>query len=143
MAFEVSVFLENKIAHLERITNILKSEQINIRSLNLLNMMHGWGILNLLVDKPDRAYQVLADLGNSVTLHEVIALEMKDESGALDELLVKVSKAGIHIKNAYTRLIAENGMAIIVLDVPDVLEAQRLLAQNNIPVLDDKIVYGI
>lgn len=143
MAFEVSVFLENRIAHLERITNILKSEQINIRSLILLNMMHGWGMLNLLTDQPQKAYKVLADNGNSVTLHEVIALEMKDESGALDDLLVRVSKAGIHINNAYTRIIAENGMALIILDVPDVIEAQKLLAQCNIPVLDDKIVYGI
>jgi hypothetical protein len=143
MAFEISVFLENKIAHFEGITNILKSEKINIRSLTLSNILHGWGILNLLVDQPEKAYKALAATGNSVVLREVIALEMKDETGGLDELLVRIARVGIHIENAYSRLISETGMAILVLDVPDVLEAKKRLEQNGIPILDDAMVYGI
>ncbi len=142
MAYEISVFLENKIAHFEKITRVLKSEQINIRSLNLTNILHGWGVLNLLVDQPEKAYQALADQGNSVALREVIALEMKDEAGGLDELLVKIARVGIHIENAYSRLISQTNMAILILDVPDVLEARKLLEQNGIPILDDQTVYG-
>jgi hypothetical protein len=142
MAFEVSVFLENKIAHFEGITNVLKSAKINIRSLTLSNIAHGWGVLNLLVDQPEKAYQLLSDKGNSVVMREVIALEMKDEAGGLDELLVKIARVGIHIENAYSRLIAETGMAILVLDVPDVLEARKRLEQNGISILNDEAVYG-
>ena len=142
MAFEVSIFLENKIAHFEGITNILKNENINIRSLTLNNIYHGWGALNLLVDKPEKAYQILSEKGNSVALREVIALEMLDETGGLDDLLLKISRAGIHIENAYSRLISENKMAILLLEVPDVLEAVRRLEVNGIRILDDKIVYG-
>ena len=142
MAYEISVFLENKIAHFEGITNILKKEKINIRSLTLSNILHGWGVLNLLVDKPEKAYQALSEKGNSVALREVIALEMKDEAGGLDELLVQIARVGIHIENAYTRLISQTNMAILVLDVPDVLEAKKLLEQNGIPILDDQKVYG-
>ena len=142
MAYEISVFLENKIAHFEKITGVLKSEKINIRSLNLTNILHGWGVLNLLVDQPEKAYQALADQGNSVALREIIALEMKDEAGGLDELLVKIARVGIHIENAYSRLISQTNMAILILDVPDVLEAMKLLEQNGIPILDDQTVYG-
>jgi len=142
MAYEVSVFLENKIAHFEKITNVLKSEKINIRSLNLTNILHGWGVLNLLVDQPEKAYQALSEKGNSVALREVIALEMKDEAGGLDELLVRIARVGIHIENAYSRLISQTNMAILILDVPDVLEATKLLEQNGIPILDDQTVYG-
>lgn len=142
MAFEVSIFLENKIAHFERITNILKNENINIRSLSLNNIYHGWGALNLLVDQPEKAYRILSEKGNSVALREVIALEMLDETGGLDDLLIKISRAGIHIENAYSRLISENKMAILLLEVPDVLEAVRRLEVNGIRILDDRIVYG-
>jgi hypothetical protein len=142
MAFEVSVFLENKISHFEGITGILKKEEINIRSMTLNNILHGWGVLNLLVDQPEKAYQVLSDKGNSVALREIIALEMKDEAGGLDELLVKISRAGIHIENAYSRLISENKMAILILEVADILEAVRRLEINGVHVLDDKTVYG-
>lgn len=142
MAFEVSVFLENKISHFEKITNLLKKEEINIRTLTLNNMTHGWGVLNLLVDQPEKAYKILSDKGNSVTIHEVIALEMKDETGGLAELLVKISRSGIHIDSAYTRLITENNMAILLLEVQDILEATRRLEINHVRILDDKTVYG-
>ena len=142
MAFEISVFLENKISHFEEITRNLKNEKINIRSLMLNNIYHGWGVLNLLVDQPEKAYKVLTEVGNSVVMREFIALEMKDESGGLDELLVKISRAGIHIESAYSRVISENKMAILLLEVPDVLEATRKLAQAGIPVLGNNIVYG-
>ena len=142
MAFEISVFLENKITHFEKITSLLKKEEINIRTLTLNNMAHGWGVLNLLVDQPEKAYKVLSDNGNAVTMHEVIALEMKDETGGLDEILMKISRSGIHIESAYTRLIAENNLAILLLEVPDVLEAIRRLEINHVNILDDKTVYG-
>lgn len=142
MVFEISVFLENKITHFEEITRMLKSQNINIRSMTLNSMSHGWGVLNLLVDQPENAYQVLSGKGNSVSLHEVIALEMKDEAGGLDELLMKISRAGIHIENAYSRLITENKMAILILDVPDVLEARQKLENCGVRVLDDQTVYG-
>ncbi len=142
MAFEVSVFLENKIAHLEGITGILKKENVNIRSVTLNSILHGWGVLNLLVDKPEKAYQLLSEKGNSVVLREVIALEMKDQAGGLDELLLKISRAGIHIENANSRLITENKMAVLLLDVPDVMDAVIRLKSSGVHVLDDKTVYG-
>lgn len=142
MAFQISVFLENKINHFEEITGRLKTENINIRSLMLNNIYHGWGVLNLLVDQPEKAYKVLSEAGNSVTMREVIALEMKDEAGGLDELLVKISRAGIHIESAYSRLISEDKMAVLLLEVPDVIEAVNRLKANNIAPLDEKVVYG-
>lgn len=142
MAYELSVFLKNKITHFEKITALLNASSINIRSLTLTSMPHGWGVLNLLVDQPEKAYQILTDKGHSATLQELIAMEMKDEAGGLDELLVKVARAGIHIENAYTRLIQESKMAILLLETPDVLEARRRLEINHVVLLEDKVVYG-
>jgi hypothetical protein len=142
MAFEISVFLKNKITHFEEITKYLKQESINIRSLTLNNINQGWGVLNLLVDQPEKAYQLLTDSGNSVVMREVIALEMKDEAGGLDELLIKLSRAGIHIESAYSRLITDSKTAILLLEVPDVLEATQRLKRNDIKIIDDLLVYG-
>lgn len=142
MAYELSVFLENKITHFEKITALLKASSINIRSLNLASMPHGWGVLHLLVDRPEKAYEVLSSNGHAATLQEVIALEMKDETGALDDLLTKVVRAGIHIENAHSRLISENKMAVLLLEVSDMLEALRRLEINHVKILDDDVVYG-
>lgn len=142
MAFEISVFLENKIGHFEKVTKSLKQAEINIRSLNLSNIGHGWAMLNLLVDNPEMGYNVLCQSGNSVALREVIALEMKDEAGGLDALLIQLSRAGIHLESAYSRLITNNKTAILLIEVPDVLEATKLLQLNNIKIISDQLVYG-
>jgi hypothetical protein len=142
MAFEISVFLKNKITHFEEITNTLKQADINIRSLMLSNINHGWGMLNLLVDQPEKAYELLTGAGNSVVMREVIALEMKDEAGGLDELLVRLSRAGIHIDSAYSRLVGDQKTAVLLIEVPDVIEAQQQLRKNNIGILADAVVYG-
>jgi hypothetical protein len=142
MAYEVSVFLENKIGHFEKITGVLRDADINIRSLNLSNIAHGWGVLNLLVDQPENAYKLLSEKGHSVALREVIALEMKDEAGGLDELLLKIAKVGIHFDNAYSRLISEKKIAILILEVSDVIDAQNRCLKNGIRILNNDLVYG-
>ncbi|MFW6277518.1 MAG: hypothetical protein ACOC1J_02515, partial [Prolixibacteraceae bacterium] len=58
------------------------------------------------------------------------------------ELLMQIARVGIHIENAYTRLISEKSMAILLLDVPDVLETREKLKANGIEMLKDEIVYG-
>jgi hypothetical protein len=142
MAHEISVFLENKVGHFEQITRILRDQSINIRSLTLNNILHGWGVLNLLVDRPEVAYMKLTEAGHSVVLREVIALEMKDKAGGLDELLVELSKTGIHFENASTRILSSKQMAILILEVPDLLEARERLEKNGIPILSDAVVYN-
>lgn len=142
MAFEISVFLKNKITHFEEITRTLKKAEINIRSLMLSNINHGWGMLNLLVDQPEKAYELLTGAGNSVVMREVIALEMKDEAGGLDELLIRLSRAGIHIDSAYSRLVGDKKTAVLLIEVPDVIEARQQLTKNNIEILPDAVVYG-
>ena len=142
MAFEISVFLKNRITHFEEITNALKNEDINISSMTLINIYQGWGVVKLLVNEPEKAYQILTDRGDSVSLREIIALEMKDAAGGLDELLVKIARAGIHMESAYSRLLSGNKMAVLILEVPDVLEAKKRLEKTGVAILDDKTVYG-
>ena len=142
MAYEVSIFLENKIGHFERITRILKENKINIRSMSVNDTANGWGILNLLVNKPQKAYDALAMNGVSVALKEVIAIEMKDEAGGLDDLLLKVAKAKVNFNNAYGRIIEETKSAILILDVPDIANSEKKLTEHGIDILDDEKVYG-
>jgi hypothetical protein len=142
MAYEISVFLENKIGHFENVAGILREEGVNIRSLTLNTIAHGWGVVHLLVDQPEKAYGLLTAKGHSVVMREVIALEMRDEAGGLDELLVKLAKAGIHFENAYTRLLSDKQLAILILEVSDIPEAKERLMKTGIPILEDAVVYG-
>jgi len=142
MAYEISIFLENKIGHFKRVTTVLKENKINIRSIFINDTANGWGILNLLVDQPEKAYEVLSEKSISVALRKVIALEMKDETGGLDDLLLQVAQAGVNFNNAAGRIIEATSKAILILDVPDYEETIEKLEKQGLKILDDSTVYG-
>ena len=131
MAYEVSIFLENKIGHFERITKVLKEAQINIRSMAINDTANGWGILNLIVNDPIKAKDALSEKGVSVALRKVIALEMRDESGGLDDLLMEVAKAEVNFDNAVGRVITEKQKAILILNVDDYAESIKKLEKTR------------
>ncbi len=141
MAYQISIFLENKIGHFERITAILKEGKINIRSMTINDTANGWGILNLLVNNPEKAYESLSEKGISVALRKIIALEMKDESGGLDDLLMQVAKAGVSFNNAYGKTIESAKNAVLILDVPDFEDSVKKIQEAGIQILDDNKVY--
>nr|WP_319509736.1 hypothetical protein [uncultured Draconibacterium sp.] len=142
MAYEVSIFLENKIGHFERITKVLKEAQINIRSMAINDTANGWGILNLIVNDPIKAKDALSEKGVSVALRKVIALEMRDEAGGLDDLLMEVAKAEVNFDNAIGRVITEKQKAILILNVDDYAESIKKLEKQGVQIIDDQTVYG-
>lgn len=143
MAYQVSVFLENKIGHLERVTAVLKAAQINIRTMNLNHTANGWGILNLVVSDPKTAQQSLVDNGLSAALREIVVIEMIDQPGGLDDLLREIVKAEVNFTNAYGRSAHGSENAYFVIDTDDVSDARQKLQQAGMNVMSDESIYGI
>ena len=142
MAFQVSIFLENKPGHFERVTRVLKTNKINIRSMTLTHTVSGWGILNLLVDQPEKANEALIENGLSSTLRKVLAFGMNDHPGGLDEILLKLARAGVNFLNAYGRVLEESKQALLIVDVDNYETALEQVAKINLIPLSDKLVYG-
>lgn len=142
MTYQVSIFLENKLGHLEKVTAILSEAGINIRSIHLNHTASGWGILNLVVSNPERALQRLDDAGVTAALREVVVVRMADKPGGLDELLKNVVKAGVNFTNAYGRAANGGDSAFFVIDVQDIPDARAKLANVGLEILEDRQVYG-
>jgi hypothetical protein len=143
MTFQVSIFLENKLGHLERVTAVLREAEINIRSIHLNHTAHGWGILNVVVSKPELACQRLNENGMSAALREIVVLKMADRPGGLDELLKALVAAGVNFTNAYGRVVNEGGSAFFMIDVQDIPEARTKIEQVGLEVIADTSVYGV
>ena len=143
MTYQVSIFLENKLGHLERVTAVLKDAAINIRSLHLNHTANGWGILNLVVSNPELAYQLLNDKGMSAALREIVVVKMNDQPGGLDSLLKDIVKAGVNFTNAYGRVVKDGDSAFFVIDVQDIADARMKLEQVGLEIMADRFVYGI
>jgi len=143
MTYQVSIFLENKLGHLEKVTAVLKQAAINIRSLHLNHTANGWGILNLVVSNPELAYQLLNESGMSAALREIVVVKMTDQPGGLDGLLKDIVKAGVNFTNAYGRVVTDGDSAYFVIDIQDIPDARLKLAKVGLEIITDQHVYGI
>ena len=142
MTYQVSIFLENKLGRLEKVTSILGEACINIRSMHLNHTANGWGILNLVVSDPERAQKLLDEAGMTAALREIVVVQMVDKPGGLDELLKDIVKAGVNFANAYGRTVTDGDSAFFVIDIQDIPDARQRLLDVGLHVISDEKVYG-
>ena len=141
MAYQVSIFLENKLGQLEKVTAVLRQAGVNIRSVHLNHTANGWGILNLVVSDPERALEHLSASGIAAALRRIVAVQMADKPGSLDELLKHVVDAGVNFENAYGITTRYDSHALFVIDVQTIPDAQQRLAAAGLAIVDDRIIY--
>ena len=139
---QISVFLENKSGRLAELTNVLGKAAINIRALSIADTSD-FGILRLIVNKPEEAFRILKDDGFSVSITDVIAVEVQDEPGGLARVLGILQSAGINIEYLYAFLEKSSNDALVVFRVEQVDEAVELLAKRSVNVLRGSDVYKL
>jgi hypothetical protein len=143
MAYQVSIFLENQPGHLEKVTTVLKKNMINIRAMTLSSSSYGWGILNLLLNEPQKGCDALCEAGYSAVLRKIVVVKMPDRPGGLHDLLEFLSRAGINIKNAYATLVPGGGSAILVIDAEHIDKVENLVEKAGISKLTPEEIYRL
>jgi len=139
---QISVFLENKSGRLAEVTRTLKDQQIDIRALYIADTTE-YGILRMIVDKPEQALEVLSTAGFTVSSTHVIAIAVADQPGTLDDALEILSGGSISVDYLYAYVGRASNDAIVVIRVEDPQLALEKLEENHIRVLSTKEVYGI
>ncbi len=142
MAYQLSIFVENKPGKLEKITNILAENKINIRGIAIANA-GDFGIVKIIADNPDLAYNVLRENHFTVSKRQILAIRIEDRSGSLHDLLTILSKNNINIEDCYGVSVAYNKSAAIIIEVEKFPDAEKVLRDNNIYILTDQEVYSI
>lgn len=139
---QISVFLENKSGHLAEATKTLGDNKIDIRALYIAETTE-YGILRMIVDKPDEAQAALSENGFTVSETDVIAIAVPDRPGTLDEALEILSANAISIEYLYAYVGRSSTDAIVVIRVERPQQALEKFEQSGIRVLSAKEVYGI
>lgn len=133
---QLSVFVENKIGRLAAVLNVLKENDIDISALSLADTSE-YGVLRLVVDKPDEAVAALKEYGVMVKCTQVIAAAMDDAPGGLAKLLTVLSEANVGIEYMYAFIGKSEGKAWTVLRVDDVDMATEVFNKHGIAMHDD------
>ena len=137
---QISIFLENKSGRLAQVTREHGDNWINNRALSISDTTD-FGILRLIVNDPDKAYQVLKEAGFTVSTTDVIAVEVVDEPGGLSKALQCLDRAGINIEYLYAFVQKATSAALVVFRVEQLDEAVKALQQDGIRLLSGDEVY--
>lgn len=139
---QISVFLENKSGRLAKVTETLGEHKINIRALSIADTSD-FGILRLIVNKPEEAYKILKDGGFTVSATDVIAVEVADRPGGLAGVLKVLDAKGINIEYLYAFLEKSSRDALVVFRVEQVDDAIVALQGAGINILKGDNVYSL
>ncbi len=135
MLKQLSVFVENQKGSLAKVTTALKENNINIRAIASFDSPE-FGILRLIVDEPQKTKEVLGNEGFVVRISEVIAFELVDKPGNLDEVLNILANEDISINYIYSFVIRKDKEPLMVIHTDNMENAERILRDNNIVLAD-------
>ncbi len=137
---QLSVFVENKSGRLAEITALIASAGINIRAHSIADTTD-FGILRLVVDKPDLAQKTLRDAGLTVSLTNVIAVGIPDRPGGFAETMSALAKKGIGVEYMYAFISKDTDKAYLIMRFVDNEKAAEALREGGCEILDESSVY--
>jgi len=137
IAHQLSIFAENKPGRLAAVTRILAKEKINIRATTIATS-DTFGVINLVVDDPERAEAALSEAGMTVHLREVLAVVIPDRPGGLDTLTQLLASEDINIENAYGFVLESSEKAIFVVEVDQIDRTEKILEKHGFQTLDEE-----
>ncbi|HHU63023.1 MAG TPA: ACT domain-containing protein [Clostridiales bacterium] len=139
---QISVFVENKVGRLAKVTKILGENGIDISALSIADTAN-FGILRMIVNDPDKALRVIKDAGLAAKTTEVLAVEVPDRPGGLVPVLEIFQKHNISIEYLYSFVKRTLDSAYILFKVDDIQRAAEALQRENINVLTEQEVNGL
>jgi hypothetical protein len=131
---QISIFLENRAGRLAAVARLLGGKAINIRALSLADTSD-FGILRLIVDRPDAAQQALRAEQFTFSTTDVVAVEIPDVPGGLAGVLEVLQGGGVNVEYMYAFVEKANDRAVVVFRFDDLDGAASLLRSAGVRVL--------
>lgn len=131
----IAVFAENKLGQMARITQVLVDAGVNIRWVTFATSER-FGVIKVLVDKTGPASRALQEQGWTVSLVDVLAVEVPDKPGGLHSVVDHLTRHRINVENA-SGFVANN-RAVLLIEVKDLAPARKTLAQGKFHLLSQQ-----
>jgi len=128
---QISVFLENTTGRLAEVTKTIANAGINLRAISIADTAD-FGILRIIVDKPDEGMIVLKNAEFTAKLTEVIGIILDDTPGGLMKVMDIFNRDGVNIEYLYSSLINENGSVVIIFKVEDIDHGLKIVEKSGL-----------
>lgn len=136
MIRQLSVLVENKPGSLMDVTSRLTEAHVNIRAVANFDAPD-FGILRLVVDKPQEAKEYLTARGYVVSVHEVMGVELEDKKGNLNQMLSILAEGKLNINYIYSFVIRDGRAPVMVFQTDDYEKATQILKKYNVKIVEE------
>ncbi len=128
---QISIFIENRKNALSELTNVLATHKINMRAINLADTSD-FGIARIIVDNSEQVQAALERSHYIVKVTQVIAVEIPDEAGSLNNILKILADNGRNVEYMYGFTGRKSGSAYMIIRCTDVPETEKVLENAGI-----------
>ena len=132
-----SVFIENRVGQLLRLTQLFDRTDIRILAISVVYSVD-CAICRMILDDPDKGYEILTRAGFQVSDAELIVVSLPHGKRALLHTWAALLGAEISIHYTYPLLIRPKGNAAIAVVPDDIEAAVRILRERKFEVLDQE-----
>lgn len=139
---QFSIFVENQQGKMAELTRLIADAGIDLRTLSLADT-RDFGILRIIVDKPDAAEALLQENGWTFQVTPVIGVKIPDVPGGVATVLERLDAANINVEYMYAFVNRRAGEADTVFRVDDNDAALAALKADGIAILTAEEAYDI
>ena len=139
---QLSIFVENKSGRLAEITETLAAVNVDIRAISVADTSD-FGLLRLIVVRPQEAVEALKKANLTVSLTSVIAVGINDKPGEFAKAMRVLADNHISVEYMYAFISRDKGKAYVILRVEDSEKATKALSENSIALLSAEEIYGM
>ena len=126
---QISIFLENKYGSLNELFNLLSKENIRIIAATVADTSE-FGILRMIVNEPQKAYQLLKENHISVHLADVLAITTPSSANNFAAILKHFTNAGLCIEYMYC--FSVKNKSFLILKVNNREMALEVIRRHNL-----------
>lgn len=139
---QFSIFVENRQGKMAELTRLIADAGIDLRTLSLADT-RDFGILRIIVNKPDAAQTLLQENGWTFQVTPVIGVKIPDVPGGVATVLECLDAANINVEYMYAFVNRLPGEADTVFRVDDNDAALAALKEAGIAILTAEEAYDI
>ncbi len=144
MAKQLTIFLENRPGRIQSISKVLVEHQMNVWAFTIQDRGE-FGLVKLVVDKPQQAQLVMIDEGFACAMKEILAVTADDEPGNLAKLTAALLEKNVNIKDAYGFVAPTDrkGICFLEFENPDKVNLEEIIAAHGFTILTDEELYEL
>jgi len=132
---QLSVFVENRLGQLLRLTRLFEKTELKILALTVVGA-NECAIVRLIVDDPDAAFEVLTEARFSVTETELLVLELPHGKRGIRRICETLIAAEVNMNYIYPLFPLDGFDAGVAVQADELPQAASALAAREFRLID-------